>query len=236
MKRLLLSWIVLAGILTQTPLNAQDSLLDSIIAAKVDSIVALQKKTYSEVKYVDPLSRKSLGIEFNPAYFLLGWANRDRVLSGTLSLFSIDRKAEIAIPFFYSNSRPFALIVAHRQEHYGIAARAKVFMADIIYRKFLGAHQNGFYFSLGGRYAGIEAETDRAYDGIDDQDYVPEIKKTHKFGVIAGIGYRFFTKSGFYWGTSLSAGRYLTGDMHLTSMDGGKGIIDFELLKFGFTF
>ncbi len=229
MRRLLLSWIVLMGLITTKSVTAQDN-LDAIIAAKVDSILALQKKTYAEVKYVDPLSGKVFGIEFNPAYLLLASADHDRVISGTFSLFDIDRKAEIAIPFFYSNSRPFALFFE--------PSRTKVFTADVVYRKFIGAHQNGFYFSLGGRFASIEGETDREGDEYDwyDDTYVPEIRKTRKFGVMAGIGYRFFAKSGFYWGTSLSAGRYLKGNMHMTSMDGGKGIIDFELLKFGFTF
>jgi hypothetical protein len=62
---------------------------------------------------------------------------------------------------------------------------------------------------------------------------------TRKVGAYFGIGYRYFTQSGFYWGTSLIYGRYFSGDqrdIQEVIFDDSKMIIDIELLKFGFAF
>jgi hypothetical protein len=58
-------------------------------------------------------------------------------------------------------------------------------------------------------------------------------------GAYFGIGYRYFTKSGFYWGTSLIYGRYFSAgdrDIQEVILDDSKTIFDFEFLKFGFAF
>jgi hypothetical protein len=75
---------------------------------------------------------------------------------------------------------------------------------------------------------------DNNYNWYEEKNKV----KTNKIGMMFGIGYRYFTKSGFYWGTSLSIGRYFTGNNHINSgfLDGTKYIVDFEILKFGVTF
>jgi hypothetical protein len=229
MKTMMISLIAIA--LGFSRVNAQEN---AGLENKVDSVLIYQKllmdyqqRIYGEVKYVDPLANKKAGIEFNPAYLLLGSANKDVVISGTYSRFDVDRKGELAFPFYYSNAKPFALFEDNK--------RTKLFTLDAVYRRFLGAHQNGFYFSVGTRYAHIKGETeDDNYDFFGN--YEPVMKTTNKFGVLAGIGYRYFAKSGFYWGVSLSAGRYLTGNMHMAGFDGDKVILDIELLKFGFTF
>ena len=226
MKKLMILIVVMLGV---SRVTAQEN---SSVENKVDSVLIYQKqlmdyqqRIYGEVKYVDPLANKRAGIEFNPAYLLLASANKDVVVSGTYARFDVDRKAELAFPFYYSNARPFALFEDR--------TRSKVFTLDAVYRRFLGAHQNGFYLSAGMRYAHIHGETDE-YDYF--YDYTTATKTTNKIGVMTGIGYRYFSKGGFYWGVSLSAGRYLTGNMHMAGSDGQKIILDIELLKFGFTF
>jgi hypothetical protein len=229
MKKKLLPIIVLAVFCGAA--KAQEN---KNVEEKVDSVLIYQKqlmdyqqRIYSEVKYVDPLEHKRFGIEFNPAYLILASANKDIVISGTFSLFGIHRKAEVAFPIYYSNAKPFSFFENHK--------RTELFTLDAVYRRFLGAHQNGFYFSIGARYAHIKGDTDEGDDDILSEGN-SVVKKTNKVGAMAGIGYRYFTKSGFYWGTSLSAGRYFSGNMHMAGFDGDKTILDIELLKFGFTF
>ena len=61
----------------------------------------------------------------------------------------------------------------------------------------------------------------------------------HKFGIGFGIGYRYFSRSGLYWGTSLTVGRYFTGTNKMIAGDDildWEGYVDIELLKFGIAF
>ena len=59
-----------------------------------------------------------------------------------------------------------------------------------------------------------------------------------------GIGYRIISESGYYWGASLSAGKYIIGNYDVfldsdgisTTLDDEEFIFDVELLKFGFAF
>jgi hypothetical protein len=89
---------------------------------------------------------------------------------------------------------------------------------DIHYRYFLGNTQNGFYLSDFAR----DTET--------------------KLGLGVGLGYRFFSYKGLYWGASLNVGRYLIGerDRFRGSFFGldadNESIIDVDLLMFGWAF
>lgn len=222
MNKLMLATIAL--LLGQNIAVAQEN---TSVENKVDSVLIYQKqlmdyqqRMYAEVKYEDPLANKRAGIEFNPVYTLVASANKNTfALSGTYSRFDFDRKAELAFPFFYMKSDKDRLITL-----------------DAHYRKFLGKHQNGFYLSGAMRFAHIEG-TEWVYDYNTYNGYDQKIK-TNKVGMMFGIGYRYFTQSGFYWGTSLSAGRYFNGNNHISSgfLDGTKYILDFEILKFGITF
>ncbi len=222
---------IAAAVMSLNTLVAQENSLEN----KVDSLLVYQKqlmdyqqRMYTEVKYEDPLEGKRAGIEFNPVYTLVASTSKKAfALSGSYSRFDLDRKAEVAFPFFY-----------------GKLDDNRLFTLDMHYRKFLGKHQNGFYLSGGLRFAHVEG-TEEDYDyyynstyGYYDYYYNERKVKTNKIGIMFGIGYRYFTKSGFYWGTSLSAGRYLTGNNNIESgfLDGTKLIIDFEILKFGVTF
>lgn len=226
MKKLLFTTLAVLLGLNQTAAQENASMEN-----KVDSVLIYQKllmdyqqRMYSEVKYDDPLENKKAGIELNPVYTLVTSAlgKNTFALSGTYSRFDLDRKAEVAFPFFYMKAKD-----------------DRLFTLDAHYRKFLGKHQNGFYLSGAMRFAHVEGTDWDYYYDSNYNYYETERKiKTNKVGMMFGIGYRYFTKSGFYWGTSLSAGRYFTGNNHINSgfLDGSKIIFDIELLKFGIAF
>lgn len=201
-------------------------------AAKLDTLVEGQKKIMTkldqiqrEVEYIDPLAAKSFGIEFNPAYLLLASADDQLVLSGGFSLFQVDRRAEIAFPLYFRNSHKTGEAIT-------------TFVIDSQFRRFLGRHQGGFYLSGGVRYKYVQGKKD--LDEIPFIDFQNGEEVTlHKFGVGFGIGYRYFSYSGFYWGTSLTVGRYFTDTdkvAHDDEASNGKAYIDIELLKFGLAF
>ena len=227
------STIVLLSIIFATSLSVAQ---DTTASAKLDSVLLNQKKMmelqkimYEEVRYVDPLAKKTFGIEFNPGYFLLATTGNYTVLSGGFSLFAVDRGAEIAFPVFYKD---------------GIASESdplKLFTIDAIYRRFLGAHQDGLYFSVGLRYAYIDGRGDELGGvsfGILHGDTGDRVVQK-KLGAHFGIGYRYFTRSGFYWGASVFYGRYFGADertVHGAGLDDSKVLLDVEILKFGFAF
>jgi len=195
--------------------------LDTLVAGQ-KQIIAMQEKIYAEV-YSEPLAGKTFGIEFNPAFVLVQSANDALGISAGLSLFSVSRSAEIAIPvYYYDKSGTDALT------HLNV---------DLMYRRFIGKHQDGFYFSVGGRYTHIKGKT----GSIEDFFGFPTTgtAEQNKFGVHFGIGYRYFTYSGFFWGTSIYVGRYFRDqedDIVRVATDDKKVIYDFEILKLGIAF
>ncbi|MCI0696630.1 hypothetical protein L0337_32090 [candidate division KSB1 bacterium] len=200
---------------------------------KIDTVLTNQKtmmtkldKIYREVEYVDPLASKTAGVEFNPAYLLLASADDQLVISGGLSWFSANRNAEIAFPIFFRD--------AGKADNDPIT-----FSVDSHYRHFLGRHQGGFYLSASVRYQYLRGREDTDEIPFFSVDTNGDKITLHKFGAGFGIGYRYFSRSGLYWGTSLTVGRYFTGtDKQIQGIDllNGKGYIDVELLKFGIAF
>jgi len=232
------AFLLLTLFIVSFPAIAQDS----ASAAKIDTVLIYQKammeaqqKIYSEIHYVEPLANKTAGIELNLARLLYSSGQDYLTVSGTFSLFNVSRSAELAFPFFYQNGTK-KNTDSFNSSSYDIPLT--LLNLDATYRQFLGQHQDGFYFSAGVRYTYIK--------GIEGTDYLifstntggPEIT-TSKVGAYFGIGYRYFTKSGFYWGTSVIFGRYFsddTRDIQNVLFDDSKTIIDFEILKFGFAF
>jgi hypothetical protein len=215
--------------------NAQDSTSN----AKIDTVILYQKKTldrqekiYDEVvRYKEPLENKKYGIEFNPAYFLVSSSRSYVVLSAGVSFFSIDRNAEIACPIFYQSGS---------NEKSGGRA-VTLWNQDIIYRRFLGQHQDGFFLEGGLRYTHIKGELENGFSlfGVSIWSTTAPIITTDKVGAMFGIGYRYFSTSGFFWGTSIKYGAYFSGDerdIKEVFMDDTKTIVDFEILKFGIAF
>ena len=197
---------------------------------QVDTLMLNQKKMLAnqdlileEVTYIDPLEGKKYGIEFNPAGFLLSTTSDEGfTITGSLSLFSVSESAEIAFPIYYSQGKN----------------DLRIFHFDSHYRNFTGKHRNGFYLSSGIRFTQLKGR-----EGISFFDWnnnvSNEITSVTKVGLIFGIGYRIFGRNGWYWGTSLFAGRYFT-DTEYSIVGAGnvdsKAIIDMEILKIGKTF
>lgn len=192
-------------------------------SAKIDSIYSLEKKIYREVKN-EPLADKKFGVEFNFVRLLL--MNEAFSLSGSFSVFNVNRHAELAFPVYY--------------QHPKNSADLTEFTLDCHYRYFLGRYQNGFYLSAFTRYAYLNGTLG---DNELFESPSPGIKDTeHKLGIGVGLGYRIFSYKGLYWGTSLSFGRYIIGQSKkfagdfLSLDDDEEYILDVELLKFGFAF
>ena len=197
---------------------------------QVDTLMLNQKKMLAnqdlileEVTYIDPLEGKKYGIEFNPAGFLLSTTSDEGfTITGSLSLFSISKTAEIAFPIYYKvGEKDF-----------------KLFHLDSHYRLFTGKHRNGFYLSSGIRFTQLRGR--EGYSFLWGNSNVSnEITSVTKVGLIFGIGYRIFGRNGWYWGTSLFAGRYFT-DTEYSIVGAGNvdsnAIMDMELLKIGKTF
>ena len=171
---------------------------------------------------------KTFGIEINPISLIMSKKN-DVNIKGSFSLFNISRKIELAFPFEYIDRKD--------TEWYDDILDYNRFTLDCQPRVFLRGTQKGFYFSTGLRYT---------YEyGIDDDLYcdTDEIKyySNNKIGVSFGIGYRYFSPIGLYWGVSLFGGRYFTDtDIWIDNLSGVNLNPDIfftiELLKFGYAF
>ena len=212
---------------------------DSTANAKLDTMIQYQKrmseqqgKIYNEVvRYKEPLEGKKYGIELNPAYLLSSAARSYLVVSGGFSLYDVDRKAEIAFPLFYQSG-------TSSKDGYPLT----LWNQDIVYRRFLGQHQDGFYISGGIRYTYIRGSQENGISLFGESIYSfgpsPEIT-TSKVGGMFGIGYRYFSYSNFYWGMSVVYGAYFSDDerdIKGVFPDDTKTILDIEILKFGVAF
>jgi hypothetical protein len=191
---------------------------------KQDSIPTIKNEP-AELLSSQPLANKTFGIEFNPLRLLYGIADDvfNTQIHGGVSLFSIDRYAEIAFPFLYMSGKSDNIPL-------------KVLNIDATYRRFFHKEQKGMFFSGGLRYTYIEGE-----EGLDNRDAIHSGNKImeNKAGIYIGVGYRYFSHSGFYWGTNIIFGRYLTNDnrpiMEITIAD-LKIILGVELMKIGYAF
>lgn len=203
---------------------------------KIDSILVMQKQVVRTIKN-DPLEGKKFGVELNIARLLL--AKEIISVSGGFSLFNVDRDAEIAFPFYYGKSE-----AEDFEAGFGDIDFTEI-TQDIHYRYFLGNTQNGFYlsgFARGAYLDGVLGEY--VFDNLGDSTgTASDARDTEaKLGLGVGLGYRFFSYKGLYWGASLNVGRYLIGksDRFRGSFFGldadNESIIDVEMLKFGWAF
>lgn len=219
------------GRIKQVP-STKDEKVDRIIKNQeiLQQLLKNQNKIYAKVEN-DPFKDKDFGFEVN--IFRLLAAEKDSfALSGTFSLFYPEDQVEIAFPMY----------VASVVDEWNNDNRFSVATFDVHYRKFLGDTLNGFYISGFVRAAYLEGVL-FDYDNYWYYDN-PNVEygSEKKLGVGVGIGYRIFSKSGYYWGTSLSFGRYYIGEndkfdyWEMEGIDDSKYIVDFELLKFGYAF
>jgi hypothetical protein len=177
-------------------------------------------------KYSQPLADKKFGIGIDPIRTVV-YIGYELQLKGAISLFSIDRHAEIAFPVQYlsgeAENRPYS-----------------VFYCEAAYRRFFSEQQKGFYYSGGIRFAYIQGEIldDTAEPGSPEAHTGINFEQ-NKVGIYAGIGYRHFYKNGFYFGSNVILGTYFgpkapfiqtTEDMALNFILGG------ELFQIGYAF
>ena len=200
MKNMLLFSFIIAFVFSQEeiPTDTLYMKMDTLLINQ-GQMLKNQEEILDEVIYVDPLEGKFFGIELNPIGLLMSTVNSDGfTLRAGVSFFPSSMHGEIAFPIYYrQNSDNFT---------------ETVFQIDGQYRGFVGKHRKGFYFSSGLRYISMEGE----FLGDDKE-----------FGLTFGIGYRIYGQTGWYWGTSIYGGRYLTEE---------QVIIEIELLKFGMLF
>lgn len=226
MKKVL-TYVIILLILCLCPLMslAQNKANDSIsMSAKIDSIYELQKKMYKEQKN-EPLADKKFGMEVNLFRILL--IDKAVSLSGTVSFFNVNRKAELAFPIYYAKPED--------------TKDLRVFTLDCHFRYFLGNTQNGFYLSAIARYAYLKGYLGDNYL-FQSGNSVNVPSSENKVGIGFGLGYRIFSYKGLYWGVSVGFGKYLIGENNkfygnfLSLDDDETYFFDLELLKFGWAF
>jgi len=170
-----------------------------------------------------PLEGRKFGVEFNIPR-LLTYSDSWQSASGTFSYFDHEDSVEVAFPWLVSNQKSSG--------YYGSDRHFDVINMDIHYRKFLGDKMDGFYLSGFGRVSHLNGL-------LDDED---RYKKTVKFGLGVGLGYRLFPISQrYYWGIGLIVGRYVSGENEIYqdvdfSLEDSPIIVDIEFLKFGYAF
>ncbi len=203
------------------------------IEGKID-VIEENTRLARETLRDEPLGERRYGVEFNLIRPLM-WGGDERTLSGGFSYFDAERKVEYAFPVMWSS--------AEHDNYWGVGdaadgKRLNTLTIDAHYRKYLGDTLNGFYISGFARATHL--------DGVLQNDDYSVIKNGSEFklGVGFGIGYRIISRSGIYWGASLSLGRYLVGESDQfretngisAEHDDAETIVDVELLKFGMAF
>lgn len=176
--------------------------------------------------FADSKTHYRHGIELNPFYLLIitSGDNSETMLSGSYSYFDESRGVEYAFPFH---------VMDLKRDDY------KQQTIDFHYRKFTDGTLGGFYLSGFARLAHLSGYAGSLY--YADQTITKQSQV--KFGLGAGLGYRYLSNGRFYWGTSLSLGNYLGKESDLSytdaSMiytDANRFIFDIELFKFGWRF
>jgi hypothetical protein len=165
---------------------------------KLDAIQTKQVKS-SELLTSTPLSYKTFGIGFNPLR-LLSMQHQssndfERYLRAAISVFSIDRQAELAFPVQYMWGK-----------YYNNTWRD--FYCEVTYRRFISCQQKGYYYSGGLRFLHIEGEELGSKMGYYGPLGLGNIIVQNKIGIYAGFGYRHCSKNGMYWGSNIILGIY----------------------------
>lgn len=179
------------------------------IRAKEDQMSSREKPE------LDLWRGRHFGMAFNPALLLAGMGYNVLYLSGGLSLFNLAPHGEINLPVYYRNYK---------------SENDRLLTVDLEYRLFFSKSKHRFFTSIGMRYArlmGKKESNDSQRINID------------KYGAFFGIGWRYFSKIGIYWGSGLILGTYFTDDSDRIKgafLDQGKFLFDFELLKIGYAF
>ena len=171
---------------------------------------------------------KKYGIEINPISLALSNKSRADVFF-SFSLFDINRSAEIVFPVAVSSRSDGGYLFGDGDYD--------MFSVGFQYRYFIKSVQKGFYICGGTKYTyEFGYNTD-----LWNATYQYQYSVNHKLGTSLGLGYRYFTNSGLYWGFNFSAGRYFTGNkVNLASsfseVSNKNRFYDIEFLKIGYAF
>ncbi len=197
-------------VLTESVLKIAYKLADVEIPESMDTSLRKRQKARHG---------KHLGMEFNPALLLAGLGSDNLFLSGGFSLFSLVPQSEIAFPVYFRRTQ---------------SDGSETLTAAIHYRFFFSKY-SGFYASVGAKYAHLYGEEDLGFFSDD----TPDMVTIDKFGVFFGIGYRYISQSGIYWGAGIVLGTYFSDDSDTIQgsfLDQSKLLFDLEFLKIGYAF
>ena len=131
----------------------------------------------------------------------------------------------------------FSVAISSRRDGGYLFGEYDMFSVGGQYRYFIRGEQKGF--NIGG---GIKYTYEYGYDSdLWNSTYEYKYSTNHKLGASLGLGYRYFTNSGPYWGFNLSYGRYFTGNKinfgrSITELSNKNRSIDIEFLKLGYAF
>jgi hypothetical protein len=196
MKNLQIVISILFGLLVAGSVISGQSNPDAfgkVSSSGINSVTS--RYNVDSISYLQPPANKKIGLGINTIRTVVYIGNEFQI-RGAVSVFCIDRQAEIAFPFQYNSGKDANITY-------------RVFYSEATYRSFTGKQQKGFYFSGGVRYAYIEGEIlDDSAEFGSPQEHTGMISKQNKFGVYAGIGYRYFTMKGYYLGGNIIAGAY----------------------------
>jgi hypothetical protein len=138
-------------------------------------------------------ANKRFGIGINPLRSLID-IGYELNIRCDVSLFAVDNYAEISFPLTYIQG-----------DEEGVPTY-RVFYSEATYRRFFRNTKKGSYYSAGLRYRYLEGEqlistgnTGHNYEGTGI------VKRLSNIGIYAGIGYRHFSKKGWYGNLILGA-------------------------------
>jgi hypothetical protein len=233
MKKSQIVFLVLIELLfILAPVSAQNQNDSTIKVSSYETKPDSISENKNEVIQSLPPANKKIGIGFNPFRFVT-WYGKindggcEREFRCAVSLFAVDRKAEIAFPVQYmfgkENNIPW-----------------RVLYIETTYRRFFNNHQKGGYYSGGVRYRYIEGEQliTSSVPHIDPE-HTGVITRQSNVGIYLGIGYRFFAKRGLYCGSNLIIGTYFGPKLHniVSAEDVPYNfILGCDLLEIGYAF
>gem|GEM_PF-6135441 len=175
----------------------------------------------------------NMAFEVNPASILVGSAYDSFTITGGILNYSLDRNAELALPFMY-----FTELSGDNRDH--------TLILDFCYRRFVSEYQKGFYINAALRIAHFSENNDTYYvEPLSGEYYYRNNRENiMKLGIGFGIGYRLITRHGFVWGVSITVGRYLnnlkssshSSEYSFPSYVSERIYFDMELLKIGYAF
>ncbi|MCD6233516.1 MAG: hypothetical protein J7K63_00540 [Candidatus Marinimicrobia bacterium] len=178
------------------------------------SLLGMNKKDAITSVNKDSLDKKRYGVEINMAGLLMSTTG-DIWITGTFTRFNVTNFLEIAFPYQYINETE---------------TKYQAVIFDIQPRFYLQEKQEGIYLSVNFRYANEYGKGQLSN----------RMRSINRYGPAFGVGARYFSEYGLYWGWSFYVGIYVFDSYEELEKD-EIGLTrdrygNIELLKFGFYF